>query len=90
MPYFHTFLFFSAILFSLIGIVSADEEYLEEFQEVLENFLDGRIVGGENAIAGEFPFFVRWKGCGASLIWEDVLLTAAHVSRTVYFSHIFL
>ena len=37
-----------------------------------------RIVGGEDASAGEFPFFVQGLGCGASLIWKDIVLTAAH------------
>jgi secreted trypsin-like serine protease len=27
-----------------------------------------RIVGGQNAGIGEYPFFVEWDGCGASLI----------------------
>ena len=44
-----------------------------------DDILDGRIVGGEDAEPGEFPFFVKWRGCGASLIWKDILLTAAHV-----------
>lgn len=40
-----------------------------------------RIVGGVPAEAGEFPSFVWTAGsklCGGSLIWGDVLLTAAH------------
>ena len=41
-------------------------------------FIDGRIVGGELAVPGEFPFFAHWGGCGASLIHDDVILTAAH------------
>ena len=49
-----------------------------------DEILDGRIVGGENAEAGEFPFFVQWMGCGASLVWEDILLTAAHVSSEMH------
>jgi hypothetical protein len=34
-----------------------------------------RIVGGEGSSSDEFPFFVDLDGCGASLIWEDVILT---------------
>ena len=45
--------------------------------------IEPRIVGGFDASAGAFPFFVQWSGCGASLIWEDIILAAAHVS----FSH---
>ena len=37
-----------------------------------------RIVGGQNAGVGEYPFFVQGSGCGASLIWKDIVLTAAH------------
>lgn len=33
----------------------------------------------EAATPGEFPFFVQWGGCAATLIWEDVLLTSAVV-----------
>ena len=40
-----------------------------------------RIVGGDFAPSGKYPWFVASTGnyfCGASLISEDVLLTAAH------------
>lgn len=37
-----------------------------------------RIVGGNDASDGEYPFFVQGEGCGASLIWKDIVLTAAH------------
>ena len=37
-----------------------------------------RIVGGNDASPGEYKFFVQWPGCGASLIHEDIILTAAH------------
>jgi hypothetical protein len=41
-----------------------------------------RIVGGEEAAEGEFPFYVNWNEfgsfCGGSLIHEDIILTAAH------------
>jgi hypothetical protein len=29
---------------------------------------ESRIVGGDDADIGEYPFFVEWQGCGASLI----------------------
>jgi hypothetical protein len=29
---------------------------------------------------GDFPFFVQWGGCAATLIWEDILLSSAAVS----------
>lgn len=37
-----------------------------------------RIVGGSDADVDEYPFFVSWQGCGASLIARDMILTAAH------------
>jgi hypothetical protein len=40
-----------------------------------------RIVGGTPAPAGAFPFYAKSLPetlCGATLIWEDILLTAAH------------
>jgi secreted trypsin-like serine protease len=76
MPSSHTFLFFSIILCLAIRCVADHND---------EEALDDRIVGGEDAEAGEFPFFVQWRGCGASLIWEDVLLTAAHVRQAECF-----
>jgi trypsin len=38
------------------------------------------IVGGQLAPAEKYPYFVSWSSgsCGASLIWKDVLLSAAH------------
>ena len=46
--------------------------------------LDFRIVGGEAAFAGEFPWFassINGSLCGASFVGGNVLLTAAHCSR---------
>jgi len=37
-----------------------------------------RIVGGSAASRDEYPYFVSWGGCGASLIASDVILSAAH------------
>jgi len=40
--------------------------------------VETRIVGGNQAEKDEYPFMVKWGGCGASLIHEDILLSAAH------------
>ena len=41
-----------------------------------------RIVGGNDADFMEYPYFTSWgRSCGATLIHEDILLTAAHVSH---------
>ena len=36
------------------------------------------IVGGSDAVPGQFPYFAAGYDCGASLIWKDIALTAAH------------
>jgi secreted trypsin-like serine protease len=42
---------------------------------------ESRIVGGTQATPGEYPFFVQWGGCGASLIHEDIILSATHCNQ---------
>ena len=37
-----------------------------------------KIVGGTDASHGEFPYQVKWGGCGASILNENHVLTAAH------------
>lgn len=51
--------------------------------------LQSRIVNGRDARGSEdFPFFVQWyRGCGATLIHSDVLLTAAHCYSDTYKDH---
>lgn len=39
-----------------------------------------RIVGGTLAGRNEYPYFIRWGGCGATLIYPDIALGAAHCS----------
>ena len=46
--------------------------------QVYHTAYDSKIVGGEPAAPGEFPWFVDWEGCGASLIHPQVILSAAH------------
>jgi len=54
----------------------ADDDFERSLHEV-----QPRIVGGAPAEVGEFPSFVWTAGrnlCGGSLIWDDIVLTAAH------------
>ena len=38
-----------------------------------------RIVGGLEAPLNAYPFHIQWAlGCGGTLIWKDLMLTAAH------------
>ena len=43
-----------------------------------------KIIGGQDADEGEYPFFVQATGCGGSLIWKDIVLTAAHCYSAFY------
>jgi hypothetical protein len=46
--------------------------------------LESRVVGGTDASPGQYKYFASWAGgCGASLIHDDILLTAAHVRYIV-------
>jgi trypsin len=47
-------------------------------QSMLHLPAESRIVGGTNAAPNAYPYFVSGNGCGGSLIWEDLVLTAAH------------
>lgn len=69
----------SFFLLSVLSIVESDATPIL-FSDNDSAGIEGRIVGGTNAKPGEFPFFVQWTGCGASLIHEDIVLTAAHCS----------
>lgn len=63
------------------GAVSAESTHEPTDESTAEDFgFESRIVGGDPAAKGKYPFFTRWGGCGASLVWFDVLLSAAHVS----------
>jgi Trypsin len=49
-----------------------------------------RIVNGHDnhQASVDFPFFVYWtRGCGATLIWADVVLTAAHCWSDTMLNH---
>jgi trypsin len=46
-----------------------------------EDATEPRIVGGDVAPPGRYPFFVQGQGCGAALVASDVVLTAAHCAE---------
>ena len=46
-----------------------------------------KIVGGTDASHGEFPYQVKWGGCGASILNENHVLTAAHCCEGVSSSY---
>ncbi|XP_017259526.1 enteropeptidase isoform X1 [Kryptolebias marmoratus] len=61
--------------------ISNVSNYLDQPED--RKALDGRVVGGVNAMKGAWPWLVslHWRGrhvCGASLMGPDWLLTAAH------------
>jgi secreted trypsin-like serine protease len=43
-----------------------------------------RIVGGDLAPAGAYPSFVSGNGCGATLIHNDIIMTAAHCNGSPF------
>ena len=43
-----------------------------------------RIVGGDQAKVGDYPYFVLGDGCGAALVAPDVILFAAHCSENSF------
>jgi trypsin len=46
------------------------------------------IIGGEPSSAGRYPYFSTHPGCGATLIHEDILLTAAHCNELLVYSFV--
>ena len=57
-----------------------DEDQRDKMDELdTRRTQDSRIVGGNQAPKGKYPYFVQWeRGCGASLIHTDIILSAAH------------
>lgn len=66
------------------GIASEHNEGRHQLRAVdQDRQWEPRIVGGQDASKGEFPFFVQGEGCGASLIWKDIVLCASHCKGAV-------
>lgn len=47
-------------------------------QHALHLPAESRIVGGKDATLGDYPWYVQGRGCGGTLIYKDIVLTAAH------------
>mmetsp|Transcript_38309 Transcript_38309/g.92674 ORF Transcript_38309/g.92674 Transcript_38309/m.92674 type:complete len:361 (+) Transcript_38309:154-1236(+) len=69
----------------------AQEEQAEEDEQVSRRTLRTpvkfdseniqRVVGGNDVVVGEYPYYVDMDGCGGSLIAPDLILSAAHCGR---------
>lgn len=75
----------SVTRFFLLGALVAEARLdgstsLETRSHHEHEVMESRIVGGSAADRGEYPYFVSWGGCAASLIAPDVILSAAHCS----------
>ena len=51
-----------------------------------ENISDDKIVGGQDAVLGQFPWQVLWLNlgnvyCGGSIYNETTIITAAHCCK---------
>jgi V8-like Glu-specific endopeptidase len=77
----------ASLSFTLVGLSSSTKTGLRKQQhrqlqlqidEKDFGFEEARIVNGQDASPGQFPYFGRWGGCGASLISSDFMLSAAH------------
>nr|CAD7392187.1 unnamed protein product [Timema cristinae] len=65
------------------NIINGQNNNLAGIPEAQENYIDGRIIGGEDAAIIDFPYqlslgYFGSHSCGASIISADWLLTAAH------------
>jgi trypsin len=66
-----------------------DDGGLDDYSEYDDNLgPEPRIVGGEAATRSAFPWFVQGYGCGGTLIWDDVVLTAAHCEDAFDFGQV--
>lgn len=64
----------SSSIIAFLGLLLGSQKTFAQ-QQQLERHL---IQDGNNANRKEYPYFAQGAGCGASLVWKDILLTAAH------------
>ena len=60
----------------VVALVQETQGHLQQHESTSQR--RRLVLDGTNAGRKEYPFFTKGSGCGASLIWKDVLLTAAH------------
>ena len=84
------FFFCLAITTLLLGTAPVNDLYAQQLH--VEPDVKPYIVGGEQALPGEFPWMVRFLSyddygalsCGGSLIHPEWVLTAGHCGGTIY------
>ena len=68
---------------SKIRALHSGAKHHHEDRNLMLRQFQPKIVGGQEADPGEYPFFVQGSRCGASLVWKDIVLTAAHCSGAI-------
>jgi secreted trypsin-like serine protease len=57
------------------------DDFFDEYDDDDDMVPQARIVGGQLALNSDFPWYVQGYGCGGTLVWPDVVLTAAHCTN---------
>jgi len=60
----------------ILSVLAATAPLAVQANPNIDSFI--RIVGGNDAELGDYPYYAQLGGCGGTLIAPDVILTAAH------------